>query len=35
VCCNRNSQKHKACCGPKGCNCCRKGERCLANGKCR
>jgi hypothetical protein len=34
VCCNRNSRRPKACCGPSGCNCCRRRERCADSGRC-
>ena len=33
-CCNRNSRRPKACCGPSGCNCCRRRQRCLNSGQC-
>ena len=34
VCCNRASRRPKACCGPRGCNCCRRNERCAESGNC-
>ena len=33
ICC-RHRHRKKACCGPSGCNCCRKGQRCLSSGQC-
>ncbi len=33
ICC-RHRHRRKACCGPSGCNCCRKGQRCLHSGQC-
>ena len=39
VCCGRDRDgrrnRRKACCGSKGCNCCRRGRGCKANGQCR
>lgn len=34
VCCNRESRRPKACCGLRGCNCCRRSERCTDAGMC-
>ncbi len=34
TCCNGNSRRPKACCGPRGCNCCRRNERCAESGNC-
>jgi hypothetical protein len=41
ICCGRDrdggGRRHnrKACCGSKGCNCCRRNRGCKANGQCR
>ena len=32
ICCTR--RRTKACCGPSGCNCCRRNQRCLNSGQC-
>ncbi len=34
TCCNRNGRRPKACCGPSGCNCCRRNQRCNNSGQC-
>jgi hypothetical protein len=34
ACCGRGGRRRKACCGPKGCGCCNRNERCDA-GSCR
>ena len=33
ICCSRK-RRRKACCGPSGCNCCRRSQRCLPSGQC-
>jgi hypothetical protein len=35
ACCNRNSRRPKACCGRRGCNCCRRNQRCADSGECQ
>lgn len=35
ACCRKSRRNDVACCGPKGCNCCRSGRQCLPSGLCR
>ena len=34
VCCGEGGRRLRACCGPRGCACCRRNERC-DGGRCR
>ena len=34
-CCKKGSNRPKACCGSKECNCCRKNENCNNKGQCK
>jgi hypothetical protein len=35
ICCGEGRRRRTACCGPEGCNCCRRNERCANDGRCR
>jgi hypothetical protein len=36
ICCGTGdrNRRPKACCGQKGCNCCRRNQTCKSNGRC-
>jgi hypothetical protein len=34
ICCGEGKRRRRACCGRRGCNCCRRHQRCRANGRC-
>jgi hypothetical protein len=35
ICCGEGRRRRRACCGSEGCNCCRPGETCRNDGRCR
>jgi hypothetical protein len=34
-CCKKSSNRPKACCGSKECNCCKKNQNCNSKGQCK
>lgn len=35
ICCGEGRRRRRACCGSEGCNCCRPGETCKSDGRCK